>query len=177
MKEGSREAGGIAELKLVVEKMREEDWEQVRAIYLEGIMSENATFEMAVPSKEDWMDIHIPGCSLVARSGEMVLGWVALSQVSIREVYSGVAEVSIYVGERFHGKGIGRALLHALTAVSEDHGFWTLQAGILEENEASLNLHIKCGFREIGRREKIAQMNGVWRNYILLERRSTKIGI
>jgi len=113
---------------------------------------------------------------LVARNEQRVLGWAALSPVSARRVYAGVAEVSIYIVEVARGKGVGKGLLSALIEQSEEHGIWTLQAGIFPENTASITLHRSCGFREVGRREKIGQLKGVWRDVILLERRSRIIG-
>jgi len=148
------------------------DWEQVRAIYLEGVREGNSTFETEAPSWEAWNDAHHKNPRLVMRDSERVLGWAALSPVSKRRVYSGVAEVSVYVTECARGKGIGRALLEALIERSEEAGIWTLQASIFPENEASIELHLKCGFREVGRRERIARLHGVWRDTILFERRS-----
>lgn len=160
----------------VVEEMRPEDWEQVRSIYLEGIRTGIATFETDAPDWEKWDASHLRGARLVAREGERVLGWAALSRVSDRCVYGGVAEVSVYVGERGRGRGVGRALLEALVEASEREGIWTLQAGIFPENEASVKLHLRCGFREVGRRERIGKLNGVWRDTLLLERRSRTVG-
>ena len=148
------------------------DWEQVRAIYLEGVREGNSTFETEAPSWEAWNDAHHKNPRLVMRDSERVLGWAALSPVSKRRVYSGVAEVSVYVTESARGKGIGRALLEALIERSEEAGIWSLQASIFPENEASIELHLKCGFREVGRRERIARLHGVWRDTILFERRS-----
>ena len=148
------------------------DWEQVRAIYLEGVREGNSTFETEAPSWEAWNDAHHKNPRLVMRDGERVLGWAALSPVSKRRVYSGVAEVSVYVTESARGKGIGRALLEALIERSEEAGIWSLQASIFPENEASIELHLKCGFREVGKRERIARLHGVWRDTILFERRS-----
>ncbi|HJY29998.1 MAG TPA: GNAT family N-acetyltransferase [Pyrinomonadaceae bacterium] len=148
------------------------DWEQVRAIYLEGVREGNSTFETEAPSWEAWDEAHHQSPRLVMRAGGQVLGWAALSPVSKRRVYNGVAEVSVYVTGSARGKGIGRALLEALIENSEQAGMWTLQASIFPENVASIELHLKCGFREVGRRESIAKLNGVWRDTILLERRS-----
>jgi L-amino acid N-acyltransferase YncA len=153
------------------------DWPAVRAIYLEGIATGHATFETEAPSWEKWDASHRPDCRLVARAGGAVLGWAALGPVSGRCVYGGVAEVSLYVGASHRGKGIGRKLLESLIEQSEQKGLWTLQAGIFPENQASLALHEKCGFRVVGRQEKIGCMNGVWRDVIRLERRSRIIGI
>lgn len=152
--------------------MTASDWEQVRAIYLEGLREGNSTFETQAPSWEAWDEAHHKTPRLVMRVGDQVLGWAALSPVSKRRVYSGVAEVSVYVTESARGKGVGRALLERLIEESEQAGIWTLQASIFPENEASIELHLKCGFREVGRRESIARLNGVWRDTILFERRS-----
>ena len=146
---------------MVVEEMRCEDWKAIRSIYLEGIATGNATFETDAPDWEEWGRAHVQTCRLVARDGGRVVGWAALSPVSGRCVYAGVAEVSVYVAAATRGKGVGSALLRALVEESERNGFWTLQAGILPENAASIALHRACGFREVGRRERIGQMNGV----------------
>ena len=148
------------------------DWEQVRSIYLEGVREGNSTFETEAPSWEAWDEAHHKNPRLVMRAGDRVVGWAALSPVSKRRVYSGVAEVSVYVTGSARGKGIGRALLEALIEESERAGIWTLQASIFPENKASIDLHLKCGFREVGRRENIARLHGVWRDTILFERRS-----
>ena len=164
--------------RLVVElaSMSVEDWGAVREIYLEGIATGNATFETAAPEWERWDAGHLPHCRLVARSGGEVLGWAALSAVSARRVYAGVAEVSVYIAGRARGQGVGHALLSALVGQSERRGIWTLQAGIFPENVASLELHRRAGFRVIGVRERIGQLGGVWRDVMLLERRSRTIG-
>ena len=156
----------------VIDQMRASDWEQVRAIYLEGIRTGHATFETEAPSWERWDEAHLPSARLVKRDGERVLGWAALSPVSKRQVYRGVAELTVYVAESARGQGIGRALLEALIIESERNGIWTLQASIFPENTASVELHRRCGFREVGRRERIAMLNGVWRDTLLFERRS-----
>jgi L-amino acid N-acyltransferase YncA len=161
----------------VIDAMNPADWEQVRCIYLEGIKTGNATFETDVPDWEKWNAGHLRDCRLVAKAGEAVTGWAALSAVSSRRVYSGVAEVSVYVSGNFRGRGIGKALLESLIECSEEHGIWTLQAGILTDNVSSLKLHERCGFREVGRRERIGKLNGEWRDVILLERRSKKVGV
>lgn len=155
----------------MIDQMRASDWEQVRSIYLEGIRSGNSTFETDAPSWEQWNEGHLPSARLVMRDEDMVLGWAALSPVSKRDVYRGVAEVTVYVTESARGKGIGRALLEALIVESEKNGIWTLQASIFPENPASVELHLRCGFREVGRRERIAMLSGVWRDTILFERR------
>jgi L-amino acid N-acyltransferase YncA len=160
----------------LIDIMTVADWQQVRSIYLEGISTGQATFETEAPDWESWDSSHLPHCRLVARSDENIAGWAALSPVSKRRVYSGVAETSIYIAGSFRGFGIGKALLNALVACSEKHGIWTLQAGILTENDSSLMLHRKCGFREVGRRERIGRLNGTWRDVVLLERRSEIVG-
>ena len=152
--------------------MRANDWEPVRSIYLEGIRSGHSTFETEAPSWERWDEGHLQVARLVMRDGETVVGWAALSPVSKREVYRGVAELTVYVSENARGQGIGRALLEALIDESEKNGIWTLQASIFPENVASVQLHLGCGFREVGRRERIAMLNGVWRDTLLFERRS-----
>jgi phosphinothricin acetyltransferase len=159
-----------------VMEMMPDDWEQVAAIYREGIDTGNATFETGVPTRKVWNSAHVAGCSLVARSGDTVLGWAALSPTSGRRVYAGVAEVSVYVGEKHRSQGVGDTLLKALIDRSEDRGIWTLQAGIFPENKASVSLHKKNGFREVGIRERVGRMNGVWRDVLLMERRSKKVG-
>jgi phosphinothricin acetyltransferase len=154
--------------------MRASDWEQVRSIYLEGIRSGHSTFETDAPAWEKWDEAHLQFARFVMRDADRVVGWAALSPVSKRNVYRGVAEVTVYVTESVRGQGIGRALLQALIESSEKHGFWTLQASIFPENTASIELHVRCGFREVGRRESIAMLNGVWRDTILFERRSKR---
>ena len=161
----------------VVDQMKADDWEQVRSIYLEGLRSGNSTFETEAPSWEQWNEGHLEFARLVMRAGDEILGWAALSPVSKRSVYRGVAELTVYVTESARGKGIGRALLEALIDESERNGIWTLQASIFPENLASAKLHSRCGFREVGRRERIAKLNGVWRDTLLLERRSDRVGI
>jgi L-amino acid N-acyltransferase YncA len=161
---------------IVVRAMRGEDWRAVRAIYREGIATGHATFEIDAPGWEKWNASHLPDCRLVAREEDHVVGWAALSPVSGRRVYSGVAEVSIYVAASARGSGIGKALLQALVVESERVGIWTLQAGIFPENASSILLHKGCGFREVGYREHIGQMNGVWRDTVVMERRSKVVG-
>ncbi len=153
------------------------DWPAVRAIYEEGMATGNATFETVAPEWAAWNAARLPCCRLVARHGRRVVGWAALSAVSSRAVYSGVAEVSVYVAAAARGQGVGRLLLDGLVAASEEAGIWTLQAGIFPENEASLALHRACGFRVVGRRERLAQLHGVWRDALLLERRSGRVGV
>jgi len=161
---------------IVIEPMAPGDWDTVRAIYQEGIATGHATFEHAVPDWGRWDAGHLPICRLVARANSKVLGWAALSPVSSRPVYAGVAEVSVYVAEQARGRGIGFQLLSALVEASEEQGIWTLQAGIFPENKASIELHKRCGFRIVGTREKIGRMNGRWRDTVMMERRSSAIG-
>jgi len=151
------------------------DWGAVSEIFQQGINTGNATFETTVPSWEKWDLSHIGPCRLIAESGGRIAGWAAISPVSGRSVYAGVAEVSIYISELYRGIGIGSCLLARLVGDSEKEGIWTLQAGIFPENAASLRLHKKNGFREVGFRERIGRMNGIWRNTVLLERRSPGI--
>lgn len=154
------------------------DWDSVLAIYIEGLITGQATFETTAPSWEKWDSAHLPFARLVAVSEDdgRLAGWSALSPVSARAVYSGVAEVSVYVGDAFRGKGVGGALLDRLIQESESNGIWTLQASVFPENLPSMGLHKNRGFREIGVRERIAKLNGVWRDTIVLERRSKVTG-
>lgn len=151
-------------------------WPQVKSIYEEGIQTGNATFQQQAPEWENWNEDHLPHSRIVALDNDEVAGWAALSPVSERCVYAGVAEVSVYVAEKFRGKKIGTLLLKQLIAQSEINGIWTLQSGIFPENVASIKLHEANGFRVVGYREKVGQMNGVWRDTTLLERRSQLIG-
>ncbi len=160
-----------------IEEMKASDWVQVSAIYLSGIKTGIATFQSEVPSWEEWNNDHLKSCRIVARFGNSVLGWAALSPTSSRCVYAGVAEVSIYIDEDHKGHGVGTALLKALIEHSEEEGIWTLQSGIIKENSSSINLHKKCGFRELGIREKVGKMgNGKWHDVVLMERRSKLVG-
>lgn len=160
-----------------IRNMTAEDWEPVRAIYLAGIATGQATFETEAPTWTTWSNSHLPTPRLVAVSREALGGWAALSPVSARSVYVGVAEVSVYVAEQMRGTGIGRLLLETLVKESEESGFWTLQASIFPENPASISLHNSCGFREVGRRQRVAKMKGVWRDTVLFERRSKLVGV
>jgi phosphinothricin acetyltransferase len=160
-----------------VTPMNPRDWDTVRAIYREGIASGDSTFEKDAPAWEKWDRDHLRSCRLVARSQGEVVGWAALSPVSARSVYAGVAEASIYVAERARRKGIGSALLSALIAASQREGMWTLQAGIFPENTASLDLCVRAGFRIVGTRERLGCMDGRWRDVLLLERRSAVAGV
>ena len=160
-----------------IEPMLAGDWAEVRSIYLEGIATGQATFETVAPDWEQWDSNHLAQCRLVARFEDRVLGWAALSPVSRRPVYSGVAEVSVYVAAAARGKGVGRALLVALVKDSEAAGIWSLQAGIFRGNQASIALHRRCGFREIGYQKSKGCLNGVWHDVILMERRSEIVGV
>ena len=162
---------------VIIEAAKPEDWPAMQAIYLEGIATGHATFETNVPEWEKWDAAHLQNCRLVARMNEQIVGWAALSPVSSRCVYAGVAEESVYISLSARGQGVGKKLLGALVDLSEQNGFWTLQAGIFPENVASLRLHESCGFRILGVRERVGQMNGVWRDVMLLERRSRVVGV
>jgi L-amino acid N-acyltransferase YncA len=151
-------------------------WEAVKIIYEEGIATGHATFQTSAPGWEEWDTAHLPAARLVAVENDTVLGWAALTPVSGRCVYAGVAEVSVYVSTAARGKGQGKKLLNALAAASEAAGLWTLQAGIFPENAASIAIHEACGFRIMGTRERIGKMNGLWRDTVLLERRSKVVG-
>ena len=155
-----------------IRPMTASDWDEVRGVYLEGIETGNATFETTAPEWERWDTGHRADCRLVACDGARVIGFAALSPVSARKVYSGVAEVSVYVAASARGMGVGSALMHELVKASEEAGVWTLQAGIFPENRTSLALHRRFGFRVVGTRERIAQHHGRWRDVVLMERRS-----
>ena len=160
-----------------IRKMTVQDWPAVRSIFEEGMATGNATFETKPPSWEEWDAGHLKESRLVATDSERVIGWAAISPVSSRCVYAGVAEVSVYITADKRGRRIGRRLLQALVQESEQSGIWTLQAGIFPENEPSITVHERCGFRMIGRREKLGQMGGRWRDVLLFERRSSVTGI
>ena len=162
---------------LLITTMQNEDWPQVQGIYREGIETGNATFETQVPEWEVWDGKTRPQPRLVARLDGQVVGWAALSSVSARAVYAGVCEVSVYVAAAARGQGVGKKLLQALVQASEELGIWTLQASIFPENQASIAIHEQCGFRVLGRREKIAQHRGRWRDTVLMERRSQIVGV
>ncbi|MEF9952786.1 MAG: N-acetyltransferase family protein [Clostridium sp.] len=161
---------------IIIKELTKDHWEAVTNIYMEGIHTGFSTFQNSIPTYEEWDNNHHKSCRLVAISNNKILGWACLSPTSKREAYSGVAELSLYIGEEHRGKGIGKLLLNKLIKESEENGFWTLQALIVRENSPSLNLHKSCGFREIGYREKIAKMKtGIWHDVILMEKRSSKI--
>ena len=155
----------------VVRDLRPEDWPQVSAIYEDGIRTGNATFETGIPTWDAWDAAH-PEHRLVAELDGEVAGWAALAPVSGRPCYRGVAEESVYVAARARGRGLGRVLLEALLARADAAGIWTLEAGIFPENRASVRLHLVCGFRIVGVRERLGQLDGVWRDVLLLERRA-----
>ncbi len=148
---------------------------EVKSIHNEGISSGVATFETHAPEWLDWNQSHLPYCRIVAVENEIVLGWAALSPISSRSVYHGVAEISVYVKSASHGKGIGRKLLESLIAESENNQIWTLQASVISENTASIKLHHASGFRTVGFREKLGHYNDVWHDVVLLEKRSKKL--
>lgn len=158
-----------------IREMLPEDGTAVLKIFEEGIATENATFDKEAPTWEAWDHKFFKVCrfSLTDENG-VVQGWAAIQPISARECYKGVAEVSIYLAASAQGKGLGKVMLQKLILESEEHGFWTLQSGIFPENIASIKLHENLGFRTIGNREKIGQMNGVWRDVVLMERRSNK---
>jgi L-amino acid N-acyltransferase YncA len=157
--------------------MRPAHWPRVRAIHREGIEGGDATFETEPPDWEAFDRSHLRRCRFVARAGGEILGWAALSPVSSRCVYAGVAEVSVYVAAAARGRGVGRRLLRRLIRASEAAGIWTLQAGIFPENGPSLALHRAFAFREVGVRERIGRRDGRWRDVVLLERRSPTVGV
>jgi len=160
-----------------IRAMEATDWPVVRRIYEDGIVTGLATFEVTAPSWEAWNESHLDRGRLVAVVEGQVVGWAALSPVSDRCAYAGVAEVSVYVGEGARGQGVGRRLLAALIEASEAEGIWTLQAGIFPENTASVWLHVQSGFREVGRRERLGLLGGRWQDVLLFERRSTVVGV
>ena len=156
--------------------MQAQDWHQVCSIYVEGIATGLATFETEAPDWPSWDSSHLTSCRLVARTDGSVIGWAALSPVSSRCVYGDVAEVSVYVSAATRGKGVGKKLLDALVAESERNGIWTLQAGILTDNSPSIALHKACGFRVVGVRERLGKLRDVWRDVVVMERRSGIVG-
>ena len=164
-------------MNLSLEVMQADDWQAVRIIYQEGIDTGQATFETAVPSWEEWDASKLSTGRLVAKMGGSIAGWTALNLVSQREVYAGIAEVSIYAAGAFRGEGIGKALLQAVVESSERAGYWMLQAVMFPENEASITLYRLCGFRLVGKREKVGLHHGVWRDTVLMERRSKIVGV
>jgi phosphinothricin acetyltransferase len=162
---------------IILDKMLPADWEAVKQIYEEGIATGNATFQQQAPNWEEWNNDHLSHSRIIAKEDGTILGWAALTGVSGRCVYAGVAEVSVYVSDKARGKGLGKKLLQKLIEESEANNIWTLQAGIFPENIASIKIHNASGFRTLGVRERIGQMNGIWRDTVLMERRSKTIGI
>ncbi len=162
---------------MTIRKMTPSDWETVASIYAEGIATGFATFEKDIPTYEDWDAAHMKSCRLVATEHAQILGWAALSPVSSRCVYGGIGEVSVYIGAESRGRGVGKTLLNALITASEAAGLWTIQSGIFPENKGSIKVHENTGFRLIGKRERVGKLNGVWKDNLLFERRSKRIGI
>lgn len=160
-----------------VTPMGPDDWGEVRMITEEGIATGHASFDTEVPDWSAWDKGHLKACRLVARVEDKIAGWAALSPVSSRCVHSGVAEVSLYVGSGFRGRGVGKALMAELVDASERAGIWTLQGGVFPENAASIALQKAFGFREVGRQERMGRLNGVWRDVVLMERRSRVVGV
>jgi L-amino acid N-acyltransferase YncA len=157
---------------VVLEELRPEHWPEVARIYAEGISTGNATFETEVPSWEQWDRTHLAEHRFVALRDGAVVGWVAVSAVSDRCVYGGVVENSVYVDDEARGQGVGRLLLERLIASTADAGIWTIQTGIFPENEVSVRLHERVGFEVVGRRKRLGKLHGIWRDVLLLERRS-----
>lgn len=153
------------------------DWPSVSRIYAEGIATGYATFEKEIPTFENWDKDHLSSCRIVAEKNSEILGWAALSPVSDRCVYGGVAEVSVYIGTGHRGLGIGKLLMKKLISLSETAGIWTLQSGIFPENTGSIKLHENLGFRRIGHRERVGKLDGVWKDNVIFERRSKVVGI
>ena len=163
--------------KILFRPIKATDWEIVAEIYRQGIETNNATFQQQIPTWEEWDNGHLKNCRILASIDNKIAGWAALTPVSGRCVYAGVAEVSVYVADNFRGQNIGKMLLNKLIIESEKENLWTLQAGIFPENIASLTIHEKLGFRKVGYRENIGKMNGEWRDTVLMERRSKVVGI
>jgi L-amino acid N-acyltransferase YncA len=157
-----------------IRTMQPSDWPAVRAIYEQGLATRQATFETEVPSWEGWDAGHLAELRLVAERDGQVIGWTALSPTSRRDCYAGVAEESVYVAESARGQGLGKALLTELVTRADAAGIWTIQTSIFPENAASIELHKRCGFRVVGTRERIAQLDGAWRDTVLLERRASE---
>lgn len=161
----------------MVREMHDNDSKRVLEIYQMGIEARNATFETIIPNWSDWDSKHHKHSRFIYEKDGCVIGWVALSPVSIRKVYSGIAEVSIYIDLRFSKQGIGSMLMEQVIKSSEDNGIWTLQSSVFPENLATRRLHEKFGFRVLGVRERVALLDGVWKNTMLLERRSKIVGL
>ncbi|MCM4160777.1 N-acetyltransferase family protein [Antarcticibacterium flavum] len=162
---------------VTIRPMVPDDWYRVREIYEAGIATGIATFETTAPTWEDWDRAHLQFSRLVSLEQERITGWAALSPVSGRCVYGGVAEVSVYVDSGYRGKGKGKYLLNHLITESENNGIWTLQAGLFPENTASLKIHLQSGFRLIGDRVRIGKLHKTWKDNLILEKRSNRVGI
>lgn len=162
---------------MTVRSMNPSDWKEVSRIYSEGIATGIATFETQAPTYAQWDKAHTEHCRLIAEQDGEIMGWAALSPVSSRCVYGGVGEVSVYISNKSRGKGVGKLLMEHLIKESEKAGYWTIQSGIFPENTASIKLHEKVGFRYIGKRERVGKIHGVWKDNLLFEKRSDKIGI
>lgn len=166
-------------MNFTIESMKKEDFNEIMRIYEQGMKTGISTFQTEVPTFEEWDNGHIKECRLVAKNEKSILGWVALSKIFSREVYSGFLEVSIYIDENYRGKGVGQSLLNSLIQESEKHKFWSLQSLIIKENEGSIALHEKCGFRKVGYWEKAGKMScdNLWYDVVVMEKRSKTIGI
>lgn len=167
---------GGRDVKIHFEAMKKNDFTNVMAIYQEGIQTGHATFQTDIPSWQDWHRSHFEDCRIVMKKEDRIIAWAALNPVSSRNVYRGVAEVSIYVKAEFRKQGYGKRLLRYLIEASEKKGYWTLQSSIFPENKGSLKIHQDCGFKIVGNREKLGKMHDQWRDVYLLERRSQKVG-
>ena len=162
---------------MTLDELRPQDWDAVKGIHAEGIATRLATFETEPPTDwREWDESHVESCRIAAREGGHLLGWAALSAISSRCCYGGVGEASVYVAAAARGRGVGRSLLERLVLASEQAGLWTLQAGVFADNAVSLRLHQSCGFRVVGRRERLGQLDGEWKDVMLLERRSSVVG-
>ena len=162
---------------ITTRNMTPSDWGAVSTIYAEGIATGLATFETSLPAYDCWNSAHMQSCRFVAIQNNTIVGWAALSPVSSRCIYGGIAEVSVYIAENSRGMGIGKLLMIQLITESETEGLWTLQSGIFPENKGSIELHKKMGFRYIGKRERVGKLNGVWMDNVLFERRSKTVGV
>lgn len=171
----ARRTAIVVNMKLI--EITAENYPEVAKIYGEGLQTGTATFETSIPDWEKWNSGHLSFGRIIAVEENNFLGWASLSPVSSRCVYGGVAEVSVYVSQAARGKGVGEFLLKNLIEISETNNIWTLQSGIFRDNVASHKLHIKCGFREIGYKERVGQLKGVWKDNVLLERRSKIVGV
>ncbi|MEK3994996.1 N-acetyltransferase family protein [Psychrobacillus sp. FSL K6-2365] len=165
-------------MNLLIRNAKKDDWDEIKYIYEAGISTGLATFETKAPTTyEQWILKAHSECTLIAHNENKIFGWCKITPISDRSAYSGVGEVSVYVHPKAQGKGVGNILFKNLISISEAQGFWTLQASIFSENNSSIYLHKKNGFREVGFREKIGKLNGKWIDNVLLERRSSIIGL